>query len=84
MQAFDPLELLFLECKSHQEDILICINKIPYDDFTLDQIYAFEKELKIKHPENNFIKDKIRQQLQNLRDKGFIEFTSRGNYKKIL
>ena len=32
---------------------------------------------------NNFIKDKIRQQLQLLRDKGIIEFVGRGNYKKV-
>ncbi|MBL7991777.1 MAG: restriction endonuclease, partial [Candidatus Kapabacteria bacterium] len=31
---------------------------------------------------NNFIKDKIRQQLQVLRDKGIIEFVSRGIYQK--
>lgn len=73
-----------LESRGWLMDILICINKIPFDSFSLEQMYAFEKDLKNKHPENNFIKDKIRQQLQNLRDKGFIEFTSRGNYKKIL
>ena len=44
---------------------------------------AFEDELKKKHPDNNFIKDKIRQQLQYLRDKGFIEFVTPGHYKKI-
>ena len=32
---------------------------------------------------NNFIKDKISQQLQLLRDKGIIEFVGRGNYKKV-
>ena len=32
---------------------------------------------------NNFIKDKIRQQLQILRDKAIIEFVGRGKYKKI-
>lgn len=47
-------------------------------------MYSFESELRLKYPENNFIKDKIRQQLQYLRDKGFIEFKSPGNYKKIL
>jgi len=45
-------------------------------------MYAFENELKVKHPENNFVKDKIRQQLQNLRDKGFIEFITPGHYRK--
>ena len=52
----------------------MCIEKIPAKDFTLNQMYSFENELKAKHPENNFIKDKIRQQLQYLRDKDFIEF----------
>lgn len=37
----------------------------------------------MKHPENNHIKDKIRQQLQFLRDEGLVEFTTRGNYKKV-
>ncbi len=64
-------------------DVLSCVDKISTVDFSLNQVYQFEKELQQKHPENKFIKDKIRQQLQNLRDKGFIEFTSRGNYKKV-
>ena len=64
-------------------DVLICIDRINSNNFSLENIYKFESELKIKYPNNNFIKDKIRQQLQILRDKGIIEFTSRGNYKKI-
>lgn len=62
-------------------DIMSCIEKIKKESFSLDEVYAFEKELKIKHPDNNFIKDKIRQQLQVLRDKGYIEFVSPGKYK---
>ena len=46
-------------------------------------MYDFVNELKIKHPTNNNIEAKIRQQLQFLRDKGFVEFTSRGSYRKI-
>lgn len=64
-------------------DTLSCIERIKENDFTLSQVYAFEEELKQKHPENNFIKDKIRQQLQYLRDKGFIEFLSPGHYRKL-
>lgn len=64
-------------------DVLSCIERIPEQDFTLNQVYEFENELKLKHPDNNFIKDKIRQQLQYLRDKGFIEFVSPGHYRKI-
>ncbi|EKC57958.1 Dam-replacing, partial [human gut metagenome] len=29
------------------------------------------------------VEAKIRQQLQQLRDKGFIEFTTRGHYRKL-
>ena len=39
--------------------------------------------MQLKHPENNFVQPKIRQQLQLLHDKGFVEFTKRGHYKKI-
>jgi type II restriction enzyme len=64
-------------------DVLTCIERIPDKEFTLNQVYNFESELKLKHPTNNFIKDKIRQQLQYLRDKGFIEFVTPGHYRKI-
>lgn len=64
-------------------DIMNCVDAINKDNFTLNDIYEFENQLKLKYPENNFIKDKIRQQLQLLRDKDLIEFTGRGTYKKI-
>lgn len=63
-------------------DILNCIDKIPNSNFKLEDVYKFEEGFKLKYPNNNFIKDKIRQQLQILRDKGIIEFVSRGVYKK--
>lgn len=62
-------------------DTMSCIDKLGKKEFSLDEVYAFEKELKAKHPDNNFIKDKIRQQLQVLRDKGYLEFIGRGKYK---
>ena len=64
-------------------DVWKCIETIPTDCFYLKHIYSFVDELKKKHPGNHHIKDKIRQQLQILRDKGFIVFVSRGLYKKI-
>ena len=60
-----------------------CVDVIKEDTFTLKEMYAFEERLKIKYPNNYFIRDKIRQQLQLLRDKGLIEFKSRGIYKKV-
>lgn len=62
-------------------DILKCIEKLDRKDFTLHDIYQFETYLKLKHPDNNNIQAKIRQQLQVLRDKEYLSFTARGKYK---
>jgi type II restriction enzyme len=61
-------------------DIMNCIESLNKKEFNLDEIYAFEKDLKILHPENKNIRPKIRQQLQFLRDKNYLEFLERGKY----
>jgi type II restriction enzyme len=61
-------------------DIMRCIERIGKRAFILDDIYKFEKELSLLHPNNKHIKDKIRQQLQILRDKGYLDFVSPGYY----
>lgn len=71
------------EAKGWTIDILNCIDRIDSTTFSLAQVYAFEEELKSRYPDNNFIKDKIRQQLQLLRDKGLVDFTARGVYRKL-
>lgn len=62
-------------------DVMRCIDKLGKKEFLLDDIYAFENELDKLHPDNKHIKDKIRQQLQILRDKGYLDFLSRGYYR---
>lgn len=79
---------LFIRDKSNEAkgwilSIMKCIDSIKENSFSLNEVYKFENQLKQKYPNNNFIKDKIRQQLQILRDKGIIEFSGRGNYKKV-
>jgi len=64
-------------------DVLNCVNKIKSETFTLQDVYKFADFLKEKHSENKNIEAKIRQQLQFLRDKGFIEFIGNGNYRKV-
>ena len=71
------------ESKGWLIDVLNCIEKVNQLNFTLKDIYIFENKLKKKYPNNSFIKEKIRQQMQVLRDKGIIEFKGNGNYKKI-
>jgi len=78
---------LFLRDTRNQElkgwilDVMKCIDKLGKKEFSLQEIYQFEEYLKSKHPNNQHIKDKIRQQLQFLRDKGYLEFLDRGKYK---
>ncbi len=62
-------------------DVMRCIDKFGKREFILDDMYAFENELGQLHPDNKHIKDKIRQQLQVLRDKGYLEFIKRGIYR---
>lgn len=62
-------------------DIMFCIEKMKKQDFTLKELYNFVPYLKTKYPNNNFIEDKIRQQLQILRDKNYLSFEARGKYK---
>jgi type II restriction enzyme len=61
-------------------EILKKIEKLNRDVFFLDDVYGFELELKKIYPENRNIKPKIRQQLQKLRDLGYIEFLGSGKY----
>jgi len=62
-------------------DVMRCVDSLNKKEFALDEVYSFEKELSKLHPENKHIKDKIRQQLQFLRDKGYLDFVSRGYYR---
>jgi len=63
-------------------DVLLCVEKLG-EHFNLSDMYSFESELAQKHPNNNFIQPKIRQQLQVLRNKGLIEFVAPGIYRKL-
>ncbi|MGP5210910.1 DpnI domain-containing protein [Psychrobacter alimentarius] len=71
-----------IESRGWTLDVWQCVDRLD-THFSLNQVYAFVDVLQLKHPNNNHIKDKIRQQLQVLRDKGMIEFVSRGSYRKL-
>lgn len=51
-------------------------------DFSLNDIYAYEGRLSALYPANNNVRPKIRQQLQVLRDRGWIVFDGRGRYRR--
>jgi type II restriction enzyme len=62
-------------------DVLLCVEIIRKQEFSLEDVYAFEEVLKAKHPANHNVKAKVRQQLQFLRDKGVVRFLGRGQYR---
>jgi type II restriction enzyme len=70
------------EMRGWLADVLRCVERC-FTNFTLANIYAFEVELAAKHPENHNVRAKIRQQLQVLRDLGFIEFLGSGEYMRL-
>jgi|SRR3989344_3672536 len=62
-------------------DVMRSVEKLGKREFTLDDVYIFENELSRLHPDNKHIRDKIRQQLQLLRDGGYLKFVGRGKYQ---
>jgi len=64
-------------------DVMQCVERLKKTEFSLKEVYDFEPELKQKYPNNNTVKDKIRQQLQILRGQNFIEFKGNGKYRRV-
>lgn len=63
--------------------VMRCIEKLDRSRFSLEDVYAFEDELKTTYPGNRHVREKIRQQLQVLRDKGYLDFIGRGVYRLV-
>lgn len=64
-------------------EVMNCVETFGMREFEIEDIYAFESRLSQIYPENRNVRPKIRQQLQVLRDSGYLEFLSRGRYRRI-
>jgi type II restriction enzyme len=62
-------------------EVMKCVEAIGRESFGLDEVYAFEDRLAATYPGNRHVRPKIRQQLQVLRDRGWLEFVGRGRYR---
>jgi type II restriction enzyme len=62
-------------------DVLRIVQSLGEKPFANDKVYAFAHELEKLHPDNRHIKAKIRQQLQVLRDLGFLQHVSSGLWR---
>ena len=78
-----PLATLKAAERGWTLDVLTAMCGLGKRAFSLDDAYSTVDELARLHPANRHVRDKIRQQLQVLRDKGLIEFLGRGQYRLV-
>jgi type II restriction enzyme len=62
-------------------EVMKCAETLGPETFTLSDMYGFEARLAGLYPGNRHVREKIRQQLQVLRDRGWLEFLGRGRYR---
>jgi type II restriction enzyme len=70
-----------LNAKGWLLHVMRCIERIGKSQFSLDEVYAYEHELKVAYPGNHHVRAKIRQRMQVLRDNGYLEFVDKGIYR---
>lgn len=80
-QRVRPLEKLTVERRGWTLDVLNVVRSLGKRKFQLSDVYARSHELAELHPQNRHVNDKIRQQLQVLRDMRLLEFLSPGHYR---
>jgi len=78
-----PLKRIGSKKRGWTLDILTALRTLEKREFTIDDTYSFENVLSERHPENLHVKAKIRQQLQILRDLGYLKFLARGRYRWV-
>ncbi len=76
-----PLEKLRVEKRGWTLDVLQVVQSLGKLEFTLADVYAHTNALAKLHPNNAHVRDKIRQQLQVLRDLGLLKFLGDGSYR---
>jgi type II restriction enzyme len=62
--------------------VMGAVEAVGREAFTLDEVYAHEARLAALYPGNGNVRPKIRQQLQVLRDRGWLVFDGRGTYRR--
>jgi type II restriction enzyme len=64
-------------------EVIHCIEGLHSRQFGLTDLYACEAALRAKFPGNANIQAKLRQQLQKLRDQGYLAFAGNGEYRLV-
>jgi type II restriction enzyme len=76
-----PLEKLNVQKRGWTLDVLQVVKGLDKREFTLKEVYDQEEALAKLHPNNAHVRDKIRQQLQVLRDLNLLQFLTPGSYR---
>jgi type II restriction enzyme len=82
-QHVRPLSNINVNLRGWTLDVLKLVRSLGRQQFSLKDVYGLESQLAVLHPGNRNIKAKIRQQLQVLRDLGFIGFLGSGQYMML-
>lgn len=64
-------------------DVFRKVRQIGQASFSLDDVYSYKEALARIYPENKNLNAKIRQQLQVLRDLGYLRFEGHGHYQLL-
>lgn len=70
-----------IEARGWLIEVMKAVDAIGRPEFELSEVYAFEQQLSAIYPGNNNIRPKIRQQLQVLRENGYLAFLGGGRYR---
>jgi len=76
-----PLAKIRAEQRGWTLDVLNVVRSLKKTEFELADVYKSDAKLAKLHPANRHVRDKIRQQLQVLRDLGFVQFLGGGEYR---
>jgi type II restriction enzyme len=82
-QRLLPLKQIPVPKRGWALDVLNVVRSLGKPEFTNGDMYSRVDELRALHPGNRHITDKIRQQLQVLRDSGFLAQSGQGRWRLL-
>src|SRR5579864_1035195 len=81
-RKLQPLARMEVAQRGWTLDVLNAVRSLDQEEFKLEDVYQKTGQLQALHPDNRHVRDKIRQQLQVLRDLHLLDFIdNRGTYR---
>jgi len=83
-RQFERLDGIPIRSRGWTTFTLGAIRGLQRNEFSLNDVYSMEQIFATAYPNNRNIRAKMRQQLQVLRDLGYMEFSKRGMYRLLI